>query len=96
MPRRDEIEAAVAAYNSADPERFVLPPLAAQLLAVMFSRNTVCQCSVTNLAATGGFDRKDVRKLLISLITAGFLSKEPGVNPAPNTYRLHLPPQRQR
>jgi hypothetical protein len=95
LPSRDELEAAIAAYNSADPERFVLPPLAAQLLAVMFPRNTVCRCSVTNLATTGGFDRNAVRKLLISLAHAGFLTKEgpSGVGAGrPNTYRQHLPP----
>ena len=86
MPRIRDIEAAIAAYNSADRERFVLPPLAAQLLAVMFPRDTVCLCGVTKLATTGGFNRNAVRKLLI---------KQRGAGRTPNTYRLHLPPRRQ-
>jgi hypothetical protein len=94
-PRRDEIEAAIAAYNSADRERFVLPPEAARLLVIMFPRDTVCRCSVTNLATTGGFDRNAVRKLLISLAHAGFLTKE-GPSGTMATYHLHLPPRRRR
>jgi hypothetical protein len=86
LPRIRDIEAAIAAYNSADRERFVLPPLAAQLLAVMFPRDTVCLCGVTKLATTGGFNRNAVRKLLI---------KQRGAGRTPNTYRLHLPPRRQ-
>ena len=95
MPRKEEIEAAVAAYNSADRERFVLPPETARLLAVMFPRDTVCRCSVRSLATTGGFDRSAVRKLLISLAAAGFLTKE-GPSGAIATYHLHLPPRRRR
>ena len=95
MPRIRDIEAAIAAYNSADRERFVLPPLAAQLLAVMFPRDTVCLCGVTKLATTGGFNRNAVRKLLISLEVAGFLIKQRGAGRTPNTYRLHLLPWRQ-
>jgi hypothetical protein len=95
LPRKRDIEAAVAAYNSADRERFALPPLAAQLLAVMFPKDTMCRCSVTNLATTGGFDRNAVRKLLISLADAGFLTKE-GPSGAIATYHLHLPPRRRR
>ena len=95
MPHKGDIEAAIAAYNSADPERFVLPPFAAQLLAVMFPRDTVCRCSVTNLATTGGFDRNAVRKLLVSLADAGFLTKE-GPSGTTATYHLHLPPRRRR
>jgi hypothetical protein len=95
LPPKRDIEAAVAAYNNADWERFVLPPLAAQLLAVMFPRDTVCRCSVTNLATTGGFDRNAVRKLLISLADAGFLTKE-GPSGTTATYHLHLPPRRRR
>ena len=86
MPSNRDIQAAIAAYNSADRERFVLPPLAAQLLAVMFPRDTVCLCGVTKLATTGGFNRNAVRKLLI---------KQRGAGRTPNTYRLHLPPRRQ-
>jgi hypothetical protein len=95
LPRKRDIEAAVAAYNSADREGFVLPPLAAQLLAAMFPRDTVCRRRVTDLADMGGFDRNAVRKLLSSLADAGFLTKE-GPSGAVATYHLHLPPRRRR
>jgi hypothetical protein len=82
----------MAAYNGADRGQFVLPPLAAQLLAVMFPRDTVCRRSARNLANAGGFDRNAVRKLLIGLAAAGFLTKE-GSRGAIATYHLHLPPR---
>jgi hypothetical protein len=75
LPRKRDIEAAIAAHNRNAGERFVLPPEAARLLAVMFPSDTVCRCSVTHLATTGGFDRNAVRKLLISLAAGGFMSK---------------------
>jgi hypothetical protein len=95
LPRKRDIEAVIATYNSADWEQFVLPPLAAQLLAVMFPRDTVCQRRMTDLATTGGFDRNAVRKLLAGLVAAGFLTKE-GPSGAVATYYLHLPPRRRR
>ena len=89
MPRRREIEAAVAAYNAADPD-MLLPPDAGRLLTIMFSRSSVCQRSEANLAAEAGV--RTVRRLLHILTEAGFLSKEPASPRIPNTYRLHLPP----
>ena len=94
MPNKRDIEAAIAAYNSADRERFVLPPEATRLLAAMFPGDTVCKRTVASLAPQG-FDRNVVRKLLGSLADAGFLSKE-GLKGATATYHLHLPPQRRR
>ena len=89
MPRKRDIEAAVAAYNATDPEA-LLPPEAARLLTVMFRRSTVCQRRLEDLAAEG-FDRRAVPRLLRALIEAGFLSREqPGG--VPTIYQLHLPP----
>ena len=93
MPRKRDIEAAVAAYNATDPEA-LLPPEVARLLAVMFRRDSVCQRSLDDLAAEG-IDRRAVSRLLRALVETGFLSKQPGQGRAPNTYRLHLPPRRQ-
>ena len=91
-PRRDEIDAAVAAYDQANP-RAPLGPIAARLLITMFPRRDVCQRSLDDLARAG-FDRRGVVRLLHALIEAGFLSKQPGQGRAPNIYRLHLPPVR--
>jgi hypothetical protein len=94
LPRREEIEAAIAAHNAVDAARqLLLPPAAGHLLAAMFRRSSVCQRSVDDLA-TEGFDRKAVSRLLRGLIEAGFLSKEPTLGHA-STYQLHLPPRRQ-
>ena len=96
MPRRTQIEAAIAAHNAAAADRELgLPPAAGRLLAVMFPRgSSICQRSLDALAAEG-FDRRGVPRLLRALVEAGFLSKERGHGPgAPNTYRLHLPPVR--
>ena len=89
MPRGREIEAAIAAYNAADPD-ILLPPDAVRLLTVMFRRSSVCQRSEAQLAAEAGV--RTVRRLLHILTEAGFLSKEPASPRNPNTYRLHLPP----
>ena len=94
MPRKRDIEAAIAAHNAADREPF-LPPDAVRLLAVMFRRSSVCRRSLDALAAEG-FGRRSLPRFLQSLVAAGFLSKEPqSGQSAPNTYRLHLPPRRQ-
>ena len=92
MPRRREIEAAIAAYNDADPET-LLPPDAARLLSVMFRRSSVCQRSLADLAAEA-FSRDRLVKRLLRLVEAGFLSKPPRSGRGPHTYRLHLPPVR--
>jgi hypothetical protein len=89
-PRREEIEAAIAAHNATDQEPH-LPPIAIRLLATMFSRSDVCQRSLDSLAAEG-IDRRTVSRLLRGLISAGFLAKERSSLRAANTYRLHLPP----
>ena len=92
LSRRDEIEAAVAAYDQANP-RAPLGPIAARLLITMFPRRDVCQRSLDDLARAG-FDRRGVSRLLRALVETGFLSKQRGQGRDPTTYRLHLPPVR--
>jgi hypothetical protein len=93
LPRKRDIEAAVAAYNATDPEA-LLPPEAAHLLAVMFRRDSVCQRSLDDLAADG-FDRRTLPHLLRAVAEAGFLSKERRFGKgAINVYHLHLPRRR--
>ena len=89
--RRDDIEAAIAAHNSADNET-VLPPSAVRLLAVMFPWDDACQRSLPELEGDG-FDRRTLRGLLRALVDPGFLSTERRGG-ATTTYRLHLPPVR--
>ena len=88
-PRRDDIAAAVAAYNSANPKAR-LPRNAALLLAVMFPSEDVCQRSLEALAAEG-FSRNRLPAVLKRLVEAGFLSRH-RVARFPDTYRLYLPP----
>jgi hypothetical protein len=90
LRRRDEIAAAVAAYDSANPSA-PLPRHAALLLAVMFPSEDVCQRSLQDLAGEG-FDRKRLPAALKRLVEAGLLSRQPGSGVVPDTYRLHLPP----
>jgi hypothetical protein len=90
---RDDIAAAVAAYDNANP-RARLPRKAVPLLAAMFPSEDVCQRSLEDIA-TGGFDRRDVVRMLQRLLEAGLLSKQPGSGRVPTTYTLHLPPRRQ-
>ena len=95
LPRKRDIEAAVAAYNAIDRETAPLPPEAARLLAAMFPRGSVCQRSFADLAAKGFINERAVRHLLRWLIEAGFLSKDRGFGTgASNIYHLHLPPVR--
>jgi hypothetical protein len=94
LPRRTEIEAAIAAYNRDDRELLLLPPDAARLLALMFPRGTVCRRSIVSLVQED-FDKGTLRKLLNSLSVAGFVSKEMSRRGIVVTYRLHLPPRRQ-
>jgi hypothetical protein len=96
LPRKRDIEAAIAAHNSStDSKTPLLPPTAVQLLAVMFRRSSVCQRRLDDLTAEG-FDRTTLRRLLRALIEAGLLSRErgPGLSGV-NVYQLHLPPRRQ-
>jgi hypothetical protein len=86
--RRDEIVAAVAAYNVAG-RRPLLPPAATNLLTIMFADADVCQRSLASLAQEG-FYRTVVAQLLRRLLEAGFLSKQRGSACIPGAYRLHL------
>jgi hypothetical protein len=90
--RRDDIVAAVAAHDSANPSA-PLPRNTARLLAVMFANDDVCQRSLDDIAAEG-FSRDKLPALLRRLIEVGLLSRERGSARVPNTYRLHLPPVR--
>jgi hypothetical protein len=92
LPRRDDIVAAVAAYDRANPETR-LPRNAARLLVVMFASDGICQRSLEDIAAEG-FARDRLPALLRRLVEAGLLSLERGSARVPNTYRLHLPPAR--
>ena len=87
--RRDDIVAAVAAHDSANPSA-PLPRTAARLLAAMFPSEDVCQRSLQAIAEEG-FNRKNLSSVLKHLVAAGFLSRQPGSGVVPNTYRLHLP-----
>ena len=91
--RRDDIAAAVAAHNTTVQARRGVPPEAARLLAVMFPQDDVCQRSVGSFAAEG-FDHASARRLLLALLSAGFVSKaQPGDRGLTATYRLHLSPR---
>jgi hypothetical protein len=87
--RQDDIAAAIAAYDSANPKAR-LPRNAARLLAVMFPTEDVCKRSLEAIAA-GGFSRDRLPATLRRLIETGFLSRHQGSGPVPHTYRLHLP-----
>ena len=76
MPRRNEIAAAVAAYNLAHPS------------------DDVCQSSLAAIAADG-FSARMLPGTLRRLVDAGFLTRQRGASRVPDTWRLHLPPQRQ-
>jgi hypothetical protein len=88
LRRRDDLVAAVAAYDNANPSA-QLPRNAAQLLAVVFPSEDVCQRSQEDLAAEG-FSRDRLSAMLRRLVEAGFLSRH-RVAQMPDTYRLHLP-----
>jgi hypothetical protein len=91
LRRRDEIAAAVAAYDRDHPDA-PLPRNATQLLAVMLPSEDVCQRSQEAIAAEG-FSRDRLPAMLRRLVEAGFLSRH-RVPRVPDTYRLHLPPVR--
>jgi hypothetical protein len=92
-PRRDDIEAAIAAYNATGQEP-LLTPKAVHLLSVMFVDADICQRNFDSLVREG-FGWRTLLRLLRHLTATGFLSKERGTGKHPNTYRLHLPPRRQ-
>jgi hypothetical protein len=93
LPRKREIEAAIAAHNGADLEP-TLPPETVHLLAVMFTDADICQRPLDSLVGEG-FSRRRILRLLDMLGEAGFLTKQRRVGQGPNTYHLHLPPRRQ-
>ena len=90
--RRDEIAAAIAAYDGANPKAR-LPRNTVRLLTVMFPSEDVCQRSLQDLAGEG-FDRKRLPAVLRRLVEAGFLSRHQSSRVVPDTYRQHLPPVR--
>src|SRR5690348_9278714 len=73
--RRDEIPAAVAAYDAASDEP--LPRNAARLLTVMFLAEDVCRRSLETIVAEG-FNRNTLPAMLRRLEAAGFLSRQRG------------------
>jgi hypothetical protein len=87
--RRDDIAAAVAAYDSANPKAR-LPRSAARLLAVMFPSEDVCHRSLEDIV-TEGFSRNRLPATLRRLEDAELLLRERGSARIPDTYRLHLP-----
>jgi hypothetical protein len=87
--RRDDIVAAVAAYDRDHPDA-PLPRNAGRLLAAMFPSENVCQRNQEAIAAEG-FSRGRLSAMLRRLVEAGFLSRH-RVGGVPDTYRLHLPP----
>jgi hypothetical protein len=91
--RRDNIAAAVAAYDTANPKTR-LPRNTVPLLAAMFPVEDVCQRSLDDIA-TEGFNRKNLTAPLKRLLAAGFLSRSSGSGRVADTYRLHLSPVRQ-
>jgi hypothetical protein len=90
--RQDEIAAAVAAYDSANPLS-PLPRNTVRLLAVMFPTEDVRQRSLDEIA-TQGFNRKNLPATLRRLVESGLLSKVSGSGRVPDTYRPHLSPVR--
>jgi hypothetical protein len=92
LRRRDDIAAAVAAYDGANPNA-PLPRNAAGLLAIMFPSEDVCQRSQEAIAAEG-LSRDRLPAMLRRLVEAGFLSRH-RVAQVPDTYRLYLPPVQQ-
>ena len=90
LSRRREIEAAIAAHDSADRET-PLPPNAARLLAVMFPSEDAVPTKRRRPSMRKDLTGRRALLLLRAWSGAGFLSRTPG-GQCPNTYRLHLPP----
>jgi hypothetical protein len=86
--RREEIEAAVAAYDRTNPLA-PLPRNTVRLLAAIIPTGDACQRSLDDVAALG-FGRKQLPSALNRLVRAGFLTWEVGTD----TFRLHVPPVR--
>jgi hypothetical protein len=91
LPRKRDIEAAIAAHNrSTDPDTLLLSPRAVRLLTIMFAEADVCQRTLDSLVREG-LNQGALLRLLKALGEAAIISKQRGF---PNTYRLHLPPRR--
>jgi hypothetical protein len=93
LSRRDDIAAAVAAYNNANPDA-ALPPDAVRLLSLMFAESDMCQRNLDSLLMKG-LHKKKLILLLDRLAWVGFLSKgRRAGRGGTNSYHLHLPPER--
>ena len=84
--RRDDIAAAVAARDSANPSA-PLPRNTARLLAFMFASSDVC-CLSQQAILLEGFGKS------VSGTLRALAEVERGSARVPNTYQLHLPPVR--
>ena len=89
LRRRDDIAAAIAAYDRDHPDA-PLPRNAGRLLAAMFSSEDVCHRSLEDIVAEG-FSRNRLPATLRRLEEAELLSRERGSARIPDTYRLCLP-----
>ena len=84
--RREEIAAAVAAWNQDHPE-VSLPRNTVRLLAVMFAASDVCQRSLDAIAAEG-FSRNTLPETLRRLVESGILTRQQGAARIAATYHL--------
>ena len=89
--RREEIAAAVAAWNQDHPE-VSLPRNTVRLLAAMFPSGEVCQRSLVDIAAEG-FSRTTLPETLRRLVEAGLLTRRQGVARIANAYHLAVGPK---
>ena len=87
--RRDDIAAAVAAYDR-DHLDAPLRRNTVRLLTVMFPSEDVCHRSLEDIV-TEGFSRNRLPATLRRLEEAELLSRERGSARISDTYRLHLP-----
>jgi predicted transcriptional regulator len=89
MPaRRDDIVAAVAAYNRSHKP---LPNSAVRLLQAMFAGDDVCQQSIETLEEAAGLSRRSIQTVLRALLAAGVIAREETRHGRhPNRYRLLL------
>jgi hypothetical protein len=88
---REEIAAAVAAWNQDHPD-VSLPRNAVRLLAIMFAASDVCQRSLDAIAAEG-FSRNTLPETLRRLVESGILTRKQGVARIAATYHLALGPK---
>ena len=90
--RRDEITAAIAAYDRDHPDA-PLPRNTVRLLTAMFPSEDVCHRSLDDIAAEG-LNRKTLPAMLRRLVEARLLSRRQGSGVVAHAYRLHLRPVR--